>query len=89
MKQTLNEIHILSASFKAYCGWKSVHAHREGVHFSPISFIKASGLPILYGNNVPYNTYEGDNSVLTQQTARFLLKELQKLQSVMNLKINI
>lgn len=34
-----------------------------------------------YTYDVPFTTYEGDNSVLTQQTARFLLKEIQKLQS--------
>ena len=78
----MNEVHVLSASFKAFCGWKSMHFTRESISLSPISFLKKSGLPLIYGNNVPFVTYEGDNSVLTQQTARFLLKELQKLQNV-------
>lgn len=78
----MNEIHVLSSSFKAFCGWKAVQFARESISLSPISFLKMSGLPLIYGNNVPFVTYEGDNSVLTQQTARFLLKELQKLQNV-------
>ena len=82
VKQTLNEIHVLSATFKAFSGWKAIQYTRDSMNMSPISFLKLSGLPLLYGNNVPYTTYEGDNSVLTQQTARFLLKELQKLQNV-------
>ena len=73
---------MLSASFKAFSGWKAVHNVRDCLSISPISFLKMSGLPIIYGSVVPYVTYEGDNSVLTQQTARFLLKELQKLQNV-------
>lgn len=77
---------MLSASFKAFSGWKSIQFTRDSVALSPISFLKMSGLPFLYGNNVPYTTYEGDNSVLTQQTVRFLLKELQKLQ---NVKLNL
>lgn len=82
MKNTLNEIHILSASFKAFTGWKAVQTVRDCFTLSPIGFLKMSGLPHLYGNCVPFVTYEGDNSVLTQQTARFLLKELKNLQNV-------
>jgi acyl-CoA oxidase len=37
----------------------------------------ASGLPYLYQSYVSTNTLEGENFLLTQQTARFLLKELK------------
>ena len=34
-------------------------------------YSQASGLPYLYVNYVPANTYEGENTVLFLQTARY------------------
>ena len=36
-------------------------------------YSQASGLPHLYVNYVPANTYEGENTVLLLQTARLVL----------------
>ncbi|KAI8873465.1 acyl-CoA oxidase, partial [Ramicandelaber brevisporus] len=38
-----------------------------------------SGLCEFYGNRLPNTTWEGDNWILTQQTARFLVKTLHEL----------
>ena len=34
---------------------------------------RTTGLPDIFNNAIPSATYEGDNSVLLQQTARFIL----------------
>ena len=36
----------------------------------------ASGLPYLYANMVPANTYEGENMVLFLQTARSVVEDV-------------
>ena len=55
---------------------------RKTIFESPISFLKSSGVPLKYTLVVPAATYEGDNSVLLQQTGKFLMNEIQKLKTV-------
>jgi acyl-CoA oxidase len=45
--------------------------HRHG-------YLATSGLPTLYADYAQNVTVEGDNYLLTQQTARFLLKAYEK-----------
>ena len=66
MSNTLTEVHILSSQFKSLAGWETVRASRESCLFSPFGTLNASSLVTKYADNVPYNTYEGDNNVLLQ-----------------------
>lgn len=71
----LNEIHATSAALKAYSTWivsSGIEECRKacGGH----GYLKVSGLVHLYADYVPACTYEGDNYVLIQQTAKFLFK---------------
>nr|CAB3219769.1 peroxisomal acyl-coenzyme A oxidase 2 [Phallusia mammillata] len=71
----LAELHALSASFKASVseqGTEGVEVCRRacGGH----GYSQASGLPSLLARVTPACTYEGENTVLYLQTARFLMK---------------
>ncbi|XP_062520346.1 peroxisomal acyl-coenzyme A oxidase 1-like isoform X2 [Corticium candelabrum] len=71
----LPELHATSAGLKAFCTTitsDGIETCRKccGGH----GYSKASGLPTLYADFTPSQTYEGDNTVLYLQTARFLIK---------------
>ncbi|KAI9259370.1 acyl-CoA dehydrogenase/oxidase [Sporodiniella umbellata] len=75
----LPEIHASSCALKSWASRQSSdgieHCRKAlGGH----GFSAFSGLSHLFATFVPANTYEGDNYVLAQQVARFLLKQLQK-----------
>ncbi|XP_048404182.1 peroxisomal acyl-coenzyme A oxidase 2-like isoform X2 [Stegostoma tigrinum] len=78
---SLPELHALSAGLKALisdaCS-AGVEACRRacGGH----GYSKLSGLPSLYSRVVASCTYEGENTVLQLQTARFLIKCLNKIE---------
>jgi hypothetical protein len=59
---------------KSIAGWEAVKTSRESIQISPFGHLSASDMVNLYADNVPYVTYEGDNNVLMQQTAQYLLK---------------
>jgi len=44
-------------------------------------YSQCSGFPSMYVNNTPNCTYEGENTVLYLQTARFLVKQMREKQS--------
>jgi acyl-CoA oxidase len=72
---TLPEIHATSAGLKAFCTTlvsEGIEDCRKccGGH----GYSKASGFSNLYTDFTPSQTYEGDNTVLYLQTARFLAK---------------
>ena len=69
------EIHAISCSSKAFIGWTVRDAIQEcreccGGH----GYLKASGLGSLREDHDANNTYEGDNTVILQQTSNWLLK---------------
>ncbi|KAI9159398.1 hypothetical protein H9P43_008738 [Blastocladiella emersonii ATCC 22665] len=79
---TLPAIHANSSALKSYCTGLALDGIEElrracGGH----GFLMSSGLPYLLVNYAPSVTYEGENQLLTQQTARFLLKQLHKHQT--------
>ena len=50
------------------------------MQIAPFGNLSASRLVNNYGDGVPYATYEGDNNVLLQQSAKFLVKVAADLQ---------
>eukprot|EP01094_Clydonella_sp_ATCC50884_P002425 TRINITY_DN11854_c0_g1_i1.p1 TRINITY_DN11854_c0_g1~~TRINITY_DN11854_c0_g1_i1.p1 ORF type:complete len:697 (+),score=224.04 TRINITY_DN11854_c0_g1_i1:275-2092(+) len=71
-------VHALSCSLKSLCSTLTLDGIEEcrrscGGH----GFLLSSGLPQLYTSYMPMFTAEGDNYLLTQQSARFLLKCLK------------
>ncbi|UYV83606.1 ACOX2 [Cordylochernes scorpioides] len=76
-------LHAISSGLKAYCadqGSRAVETCRRacGGH----GFLLASGLPRLYATTVAACTYEGENTVLFLQTARYIIKILRKQQAI-------
>ncbi|KAK3828855.1 MAG: palmitoyl-CoA oxidase [Benniella sp.] len=72
----LAEVHAMSSALKSYCttiGAAGIEECRKLLGGHGYSYF--SGLPHTFASIVPSNTYEGDNYVLTQQLARYLLKE--------------
>lgn len=75
---TLPEVHATAAGMKAWATWLAAYGIEEcRQRCGGQGFLRASGLPDLYSSAVPACTYEGDNNVMLQQTARFLLKALR------------
>ncbi|XP_071957287.1 peroxisomal acyl-coenzyme A oxidase 1-like [Antedon mediterranea] len=69
------ELHATSAGLKAFTSWVA----NEGLEIQRMScgghgYSQASGFPELYATTVPACTYEGENTVMMLQTARFLMK---------------
>ncbi|KAF9336377.1 Peroxisomal acyl-coenzyme A oxidase 1 [Podila minutissima] len=67
----LAEVHAMSSGLKSYC--TTMCRKLMGGH----GFSYFTGITHLFTSIVPSNTYEGDNYVLTQQMARYLLKEVK------------
>ena len=65
--------HIISSTFKALSSWKAVKISREASITNKYSILKTTMLPKSFTSSVPSVTYEGDNSVLLQQTSKFLI----------------
>ncbi|XP_072176092.1 peroxisomal acyl-coenzyme A oxidase 1-like [Diadema setosum] len=79
---SLPELHATSAGLKAFTSTVSASGLEElrmscGGH----GFSKASGFPELYGTAAPASTYEGENTVMFLQTARYLMKLARQTQS--------
>ena len=79
--EALPELHALSAGLKAFSTWVS----SAGVETCRIccgghGYSHASGLPKIYVDVVPGCTYEGENTVMMLQVARYLIKCYGKAQ---------
>uniref|UniRef100_A0A4W3GHF7 Acyl-coenzyme A oxidase n=1 Tax=Callorhinchus milii TaxID=7868 RepID=A0A4W3GHF7_CALMI len=71
----LPELHSLSAGLKAFTSWVASAGIEEcrmacGGH----GYSRSSGLPDIYVTFTPSCTYEGENTVMMLQTARYLFK---------------
>ncbi|KAF9897129.1 acyl-coenzyme A oxidase, partial [Lobosporangium transversale] len=78
----LAEVHATSSALKSYCttiGATGAEECRKLLGGHGYSYF--TGLAHMFAEIVPSNTYEGDNYVLTQQMARYLLKELKRARS--------
>ncbi|XP_053155313.1 peroxisomal acyl-coenzyme A oxidase 1 isoform X1 [Hemicordylus capensis] len=78
----LPELHALSAGLKAFSSWVANAGIEEcrmacGGH----GYSRCSGLPDIYVNFTPSCTYEGENTVMMLQTARFLVKSYTQVSS--------
>ncbi|XP_068119871.1 peroxisomal acyl-coenzyme A oxidase 1 isoform X1 [Hyperolius riggenbachi] len=78
----LPELHALSAGLKAFTTWVASAGIEEcrmacGGH----GYSRCSGIPDIYVNFTPSCTYEGENTVMMLQTARFLFKSFTAAQS--------
>ncbi|KAG0941748.1 hypothetical protein G6F57_006099 [Rhizopus arrhizus] len=75
----LPEVHATSCALKSWCTRQSsdgIETCRKALGGHGYSIF--SGVSELFATYVPSNTYEGDNYVLSQQVARFLLKQLKE-----------
>jgi acyl-CoA oxidase len=87
---SLPELHATSAGLKAI----SAEISNNGIEVCRMAcgghgYSQASGLPHLYVNYVPANTYEGENTVLFLQTARYLNKLYSSGQPMSALPTNV
>ncbi|KAK2495865.1 hypothetical protein MC885_006820, partial [Smutsia gigantea] len=78
----LPELHALTAGLKAFTSWTTnaaVEACRMacGGH----GYSHCSGLPNIYVTFTPTCTFEGENTVMMLQTARFLMKSYDQVHS--------
>ncbi|XP_038598041.1 peroxisomal acyl-coenzyme A oxidase 1 isoform X1 [Tachyglossus aculeatus] len=78
----LPELHALTAGIKAFTTWTS-NAGIESCRMAcgGHGYSHCSGLPNIYVNFTPSCTYEGENTVMMLQTARFLMKSYNHVQS--------
>ncbi|QDZ25572.1 acyl-coenzyme A oxidase [Chloropicon primus] len=76
----LPELHATSSCLKALCTWlttSGIEICRQSCGGQGYSVL--SGLPGLYTNYVQNLTWEGDNTILCLQTARYLTKTLMSI----------
>ncbi|KAG0004072.1 hypothetical protein BGZ79_010353 [Entomortierella chlamydospora] len=75
---SLAEVHAISSGLKSTCTTMAATGVEDcrklmGGH----GYSYFSGISHLWSSYVPSNTYEGDNFLLTQQSARYLLKQFK------------
>ena len=83
----LPELHALSSGLKAFCSYGAMSGIEQcrlacGGH----GFSSASGIPKIYTNITAACTYEGENTVLYLQVAKFLMKSFAQAQKGEQLK---
>ena len=71
---TLKETHATSAGLKAYCTWKTLDLIEQcRQSLGGLGYSSYAGLASLFQDFAVQCTWEGDNTVLTLQTGRYLL----------------
>ena len=65
--------HIVSSTFKALSSWKAEQTERIFLTMTELATFQSTFIPKFFVDAVPSVTYEGDNTVLLQQTAKFIL----------------
>ncbi|KAG0292937.1 acyl-coenzyme A oxidase [Dissophora globulifera] len=75
---SLAEVHAISSALKSTCTTVAATGIEDcrklmGGH----GYSYFSGISHIWATYVPSNTYEGDNFLLTQQTARYMLKQIK------------
>jgi len=71
----LAEVHANLSGLKVICTWMASMGMEEcRQRCGGAGFLQSSGLPEIYTAYLPATTFEGDNNLLLQQTARYLLK---------------
>lgn len=78
----LPDLHALTAGLKAFTTWTANAGIEEcrmacGGH----GYSHSSGIPNIYVTFTPACTFEGENTVMMLQTARFLMKSYDQVQS--------
>ncbi|XP_053712401.1 peroxisomal acyl-coenzyme A oxidase 1-like isoform X2 [Synchiropus splendidus] len=81
------ELHALSAGLKAFTTWTS----NSGIEVCRMScgghgYSQSSGFPDIYVNFTPTCTYEGENTVMMLQTARYLVKSYRQVKAGQQLR---
>lgn len=74
------EVHAIMSIFKPLCAWYSQRGLQECRELmAGHGYSSFSGIPTLMSDNDVNNTWEGENNVLLQQTARYIFKNLQRI----------
>ena len=74
----LDILHHFTSGYKAYCtgvAYKAMDEMRQSC--GGAGFHMASGIALIQLNNLGMVTYEGVNTVMMQQSSRFLLKQFK------------
>ena len=80
----MSKVHILSSTFKIltsikllYSGWVGVDACKNILSNYDISQFKTTVIPMMFYYVTASVTFQGDNSVLLQQIAKYLMKKVK------------
>lgn len=89
----LAKVHIISSTLKALSSTLSTIVGRvnldiaaEILTHNPLTKFRSTRLPNMFADYIPSATYEGDNTVLLQQTSKYLLFKADLSKEFPNLK---
>lgn len=77
--------HIISSTFKALSSRLGINTVSKMQTFTNLGKFRTSFMPYYFYNYAPSTTYEGDNTVLLQQTSKFLLFKFNTDKKIENL----
>lgn len=77
--ETMKELHSSSASGKAIVSWKTLETIEQcRQSCGGMGYLAYANLSALYQDHVVHCTWEGDNTVLTLQTGRYLVSAVRE-----------